>query len=531
MVEFLGSLGLEPRHLSLLTKWAIAVSATALLAQRAVALKRGPLPPTYARRADRTLAVLAMLAFVSWWHVEGVQFGTSFHRWEFFHYYLGAKYSAELEYTRLYDCTAAAEAEDDPSSKVLYRTTRNLRTNVLEQGSPAARNPEICRSRFTPARWQEFKHDALWFRAEARRNWARMQVDHGYNATPVWNAAGHLLANTGPASKRQMVALALIDPVLIATMWLVVWWAFGWRAMAVAVIFWGTNFPARYFYLGASFLRSDWLVMSVIGIALAKRGYMMLAGAALGWSTLLRVFPGFLASGAVLRFLQGPMRRGDSASGAVRLVAGACLALALLISFSFLSPRGSITDGVERWRGFVENSRKHLSGSSVNRVGLPMLAMYSPGNDYGSLSRYWLDHPGDAWQAVRNTTFEERRVLYWAIVAVFLALLALAVRGQPYWTALVLGVGLIPMVSDITCYYYGILLVYGLLSDRYPWIGVGLAGLSAFTLMASTLSPEEFRYTVISLGIVLYVFVVTAGVAWSTRASQPEEHVVSPAAA
>ena len=378
MVEFLSSLGLEPRHLGLLSKWVIAVAATALLARRTLAPRPGSPAPSSVR-ADRALVLLAALAFVSWWHVGGLKFGTAFHRWEFFHYYLGAKYSPELEYTRLYDCTAAAEAEDDPSPNLLSRRTRNLRTNVLEQGSPAARDPELCRSRFTPARWQEFKHDALWFRREARGDWLKMQVDHGYNATPVWNAAGHLLTNTGPASKRQMVALALIDPVLIATMWIVVWWAFGWRAMAVAVIFWGTNFPAKYFYLGASFLRSDWLVMSVIGIALAKRGYLMLAGAALGWSTLLRIFPGFLTSGAALKLLQRPVWRDDSARGAVRLLAGASIAVAVLISFSFLSPRGGVTEGVERWRGFVENSRKHLSGSSVNRVGLTMLALYLAG--------------------------------------------------------------------------------------------------------------------------------------------------------
>lgn len=531
MTDILSWSGLEPRHLTLITKFAIAAVGTCLLAWRALSATR-PRLAVYARSFDLALGTLAVLAFVSWWNLEGFQFGKAYHRWEFYHYYLGAKYSPELEYTRLYDCTAAAEVEADPSAKILDRPTRNLRTNVLEQGSPAARNPALCQSRFTPARWQEFKHDVLWFRAEAKADWKKMQVDHGYNATPVWNAAGYLLSNTGPASTRQMVALALIDPVLILVMWLVVWWAFGWRAMAVAVIWWGTNFPARYFYLGAAFLRSDWLVLSVIGISLTKRRYMTLAGAALGWSTLLRIFPGFLTSGAILSFLQRPGSREQSGRDAGRLLAGASLAVALLLTFSLMSPAEGVTAGIERWRGFVDNSRKHLSGSSVNRVGLTMLARYSPGNDYRSLSAYWVDSPGDAWQTVRARTFRERRVLYWTVVLAFVALLAAAVRGQPYWVALVLGVGLIPMVSDITCYYYGILLVYGFLSDRYPWIGAGLLGLSAFTLAASPLWPvEEVRYTVISLGILLYVFMVTGAVAWSGRAVRRKAGVVPPVAA
>jgi hypothetical protein len=36
-----------------------------------------------------------------------------YHRWEQFHYFLGAKYFPELGYTRLYQCTAVAEAEQD----------------------------------------------------------------------------------------------------------------------------------------------------------------------------------------------------------------------------------------------------------------------------------------------------------------------------------------------------------------------------------------------------------------------------------
>jgi hypothetical protein len=531
MLHFL--VGIDARHASVILKCVIAASATGLLAGQVWTAARGG-----ARRtalADRTLAILGVLALLSWWHVGAYQFGVAFHRWEFFHYYLGAKYSPELEYTRLYDCSAAAEAEDSPSPGLATRWTRNLATNVIEQGSPAVRDTSLCRSRFTPARWLEFKHDVLFFREEAKGDWLRMQQDHGYNATPVWNAVGYLLANTGPATKRQMVLIALIDPVLILIMWAAVWRTFGWRAAAVAAVWWGTNFPARYFYLGGSFIRQDFLVAAVLAVVFARRGRMALAGAAACWSTLLRIFPGFLTSGAALRAIQketapsSPPKR--SLTPLVRFAAGAVVAAALLLSFSLLSPAEGVSAGVSRWTGFVRNSTKHLSGSSVNRVGLKPLMSFSIGGDFRSLRDYWVDTPGDAWQIVRHQTFQQRRFLFWGLVAGFLALLSLAVRDQPYWIALILGVGLIPVVSDIACYYYGILLVYGLLWDRYPWAGVGLTALSVFTLFAGELSrTEEIRYIVISAGILVYVFSVTAGIAWSNRAARRDAPAAAAAA-
>jgi hypothetical protein len=524
--------GIDARHASVILKCIIAASATGLLAERVWTARRGTARPTAV--GDRTLALLGVLAVLSWWHVGAYQFGVAFHRWEFFHYYLGAKYSPELGYTRLYDCSAAAEAEDSPTPGLTTRWTRNLETNVMEEGTPAVRNTSLCRSRFTPARWQEFKHDVLFFRAEAKGDWLRMQQDHGYNATPVWNAAGYLLANTGPATKRQMMLIAFIDPVLILIMWVAVWRTFGWRAAAVAAVWWGTNFPARYFYLGGSFLRQDFLVAAVLTVVFAKRGYMALAGASACWSTLLRIFPGFLTSGVALRAIQkdggspSPPRR--SLAPFIQFAAGAVVAAALLVSFSLLSPPGNVSEGVSRWTGFVRNSDKHLSGSSVNRVGLKPLMSFSIGGDYRSLRDFWVDSPGDAWQIVRHQTFERRQFLFWGLVLAFLALLALAVRDQPYWIAVVLGVGLIPIVSDIACYYYGILLVYGLLWERYPWAAVGLTALSVFTLFAGELaSSEEIRYTIISAGIVCYVFSVTAAIAWSNLAARRQRLIGQPA--
>jgi hypothetical protein len=464
------------------------------------------------------LATLAVVAFACWWNLGRFHFANYWHRHEFFHYFLGAKYTSELEYTRLYDCVAAAEMQADPRPEVLTRWTRDLRTNIVQPGSPAARDVTLCTSHFTPARWDAFKHDVLWFRGTVSADkWAQMQRDHGYNATPAWTSVGHLLANMGPASTARVIALALIDPVLLIVMWAVVWRTFGWRTLAVAVIWWGTNYPARFNYIGGAFLREDWLVLAVTGIALAKRARSFAAGLAFAGSTLLRVFPGFAAAGVVLAVLQGRSSDGwrDRLRHATAFVAGAAVIAAVVVPISGVWLGGSPRAGVQIWRGFVENSRKHLSGSSTNRVGLKTVLSFDPGAQYADLSTYYLDNPGDVWQAARARAFSERRVVYWMLVVAFVVLLAAAVRGEQQWVALVLGIGLIPIATDITCYYYGILLAYAFLWPRHQWIGVALLALSTFSCgVVGVFSAEDVRYAAISLGVVVFVFGVTGRLAW-----------------
>jgi hypothetical protein len=514
-VPFWSSLG---AHALIGIQFGVAATATLLLAYRAWA-ERQPGTSASRRLRDTALICLAVVAFGCWWNLGRFHFPGYWHRHEFFHYFLGAKYNSELGYTRLYDCVAVAEVEDDPRPELLKRWTRDLRTNIVVAGAPATRDTSICRPHFSDARWAAFKQDVFWFRDKVSpQKWAQMQRDHGYNATPAWTTVGHLLSNTGPASNTRILALSLIDPVLLLIMWATVWWAFGWRTLAVAVIWWGTNYPARFNYIGGAFLREDWLALAVISIALAKRARMLPAGIAFGCSTLLRVFPGFAAGGLLLRSLRNPLspegRR--QMRPTLQFVMGTAVAAALVVPASGLFLGGSLTGGVDVWSAFVANSRKHLSGASTNRVGLKAAMSYEPGSKYSEVGSYWLDNPGDTWQAARQRVFAERRVYYWLVAAAFLALLTKAVQGQPEWVALVLGIGLIPIFTDVTCYYYGILLAYGFLWPRKPSVGIALCALAAYScLMPALLPSDEDRYVAISVGVVVFTFAVTAAMAWT----------------
>jgi len=120
----------------------------------------------------------------------------------------------------------------------------------------ALENAAACKRHFTPERWRSFSRDVAWFRSQLPlRRWKLTQTDHGYNGTPAWGLFGGLLAHSGPATDAQILALRLIDPLLLLLTWAAVGWTFGWRVLCVALLYWGTNYPAQYGWVGGSYLR------------------------------------------------------------------------------------------------------------------------------------------------------------------------------------------------------------------------------------------------------------------------------------
>lgn len=256
------------------------------------------------RRAlrDGLLAALGAIAALTYVNFGFFHFGNFIHDHEWTHYYLGAKYQAELSYDGLYECLATADAEDGLRRRVELRKITNLRTNALERTDDVLAHPERCTSRFTGDRWRAFKRDVAYFRArQSPRRWDDVQIDHGYNATPVWTVAGQALASLAPAGDAQLWALAMLDPLCLLATIAVVWWAFGWRVLCVTLLVFATSFPSRFYWTGGAFLRWDWLFHLVASICCLRKGRHALAGAALAYAALLRVFPAVVFAGARAR--------------------------------------------------------------------------------------------------------------------------------------------------------------------------------------------------------------------------------------
>jgi hypothetical protein len=395
---------------------------------------------------------------------------------------------------------------------------RNLRTNHLETSDAIVADPSQCTRHFTPERWEMFKRDIAFFRSQVSLDtWNNSQKDHGYNGTPVWGIAGSLLANLAPASDTMILWLGLLDPLLLLTMWGFALWAFGWRATCVALLVWGTNYPARYWWNGGAFLRMDWLAFSMIGICLTKRGKLAGGGFALTYGALLRIFPGFIVIGLMLKALARMVReRRWVLSPEHRTFARGCIAaLVLLIPLSAAVAGGGKHLGLDAWSGFIDNSQKHLHTPLTNNMGLRTVLSFQPSTRAIHTRDNSAQDPFGAWKDARLRVFGSRRWLFAILCLGFVLTLAKAVEKQEDWVALALGIGMIPIATELTCYYYSFLLGLGFLWLKREGPGVGAVALAAVTCLLPVFCPwDDDKYTVMSLACVLFVWGAAAYFAW-----------------
>jgi hypothetical protein len=498
----------------------LAAAGTLLLLVR-LALPRWERLPARGRRLwDGALLGLGLLAAACWWNLFQFNYPIFGHPSETYHYYVGSKYFRELGYTRLYRCTAIADAEAGRSKPDANRYIRNLETNDAERVAALLERPEACKRHFTPERWRSFSRDVAWFRKQLPlRRWHGFQTDHGYNGTPAWGLFGGLLAHTGPATDAQILALRLVDPLLLLLTWAAVGWTFGWRVLCVGLLYWGTNFPAQYGWVGGSYLRQVEFAAVLLGICLMRRQRMTAAGFLLVLAALVRVYPALLLAGPALQAAGAMLRQRRLWLSAAhrRLLLGGLLALVTVLPLSALGSGGFGT-----WLQFAENSRVLLGTPLRNNLGLRTVLSY----DHEAPSRITRDirltDPYAPWKRAREEAFARHRLLFGALVAGFVLLLAAALRGQPEWVAVALGVGLVPVAAELTCYYSAILAAFALLWSRHPPLGAALVGLSAagWLLIERFLFYDEI-FTWISLVTVGFVLFATLWV-WRAAPAEPE---------
>jgi hypothetical protein len=267
-------------------------------------------------------------------------------------------------------------------------------------------------------------------------------------------------------------------------MWAVVWWAFGWRACAIALIYWGTNFPARFGAHAGSFLNYDWLVWMIVGVCFLRKQKPFAAGAALGYASLLRVFPGCLVLALVLKAIAGMLRerRFFITREHRAFAAGCAAALLLLVPLS-----GWASDGIGSWGAFVLHGAAR-SAARGDAMGLPTLHALLP--------------------------------VHVVLVGLFCLLLARASdREQDDWAVACLGTGLIVVATTLPGDDYGFLLAYGLLWDRRKLPGILAAALAAFSCFIHQVLPgADDQFAAMSIASALMVVAITANSAFGKRA-------------
>ncbi|MCC6406247.1 MAG: tetratricopeptide repeat protein, partial [Planctomycetes bacterium] len=357
------------------------------------------------------LALAVLVSALTYVNFGAFQFGSFVHRWDSFHYYVGAKYFDELRYDGLYDCVLIADQETPGwSGRNATRVVRDLRTNQIVDAASVLAAPEPWKSRFTPERWSAFCADVASFRdRESAERWEQTTTDHGYNATPVWGILGGLLANAVPATDDGLVLLAALDQVYLAALVVALVWGFGWELAALAMVVFATFYPGRFAWTGGSLLRWDWLFFTVLAVAALRKQRPWLAGLALGYATLLRVFPVFVFAGPVLAWLAelvAARRDGRAPSHGLwpRFFGGALLSAAVLVPISFVT-----SGGVSAWSQFATNSAKHQETPLTNYLGLRTVLTWradSPARTEESRDdqTFW-----DAWRTSRTRAWGEMR--------------------------------------------------------------------------------------------------------------------------
>jgi hypothetical protein len=467
-----------------------------------------------ARTRRAVLAAVGALSLLAWPNFLNFNYFGFVHRWDVFHYYMGGKYLRELGYTRLYACAAAADAEDGIDLR--GRVMRDLRDNRMVPAEAVLELSPECRTRFSPRRWEEFRHDARFFRdLIGADGWAATRSDHGFNATPAWAVIGGPIANLAPASLTQVTLIALLDVLLVLAIVAVIGICFGLEAGGIAAGYWGVNALAAFGWTGGGFLRYDWVFWLVVGVAALRREHPTLAGFALGYSTLLRVFPACAILGVALKVLveAAAERSVRPLARQARFALGAAAATVLFVGASSL-----MVGRAQIWREFADNSAKHLETASANLVGLEPLAGYQAGVRLETLTDPLLVDEHAVWRTRLSAAERASWPARAALAGAFLLLLVVALRGVPAWGAAVLGLGVMPVLLKLSSYYYVALVAYAALWPLSAGVGLALVGFAWATnvILALGLSPDG-AYAWLSLALLALVTGVTAAFAWRGR--------------
>jgi len=444
------------------------------------------------------LRVCAVLAVAAYFQFGAVARAGFIHRWEMFHYYLGAKYHAELGYERLYGCVAQADANARVKG-ALSRRVRDLHTDHLTRAAIAMKDA-ACARHFTPARWRAFSEDVARFRvlAKSRRLWESMQQDHGYNAPPLWTMVGRSLASLAPPTPGFLALLSSFDVLLMGAAIASLWWAFGERVALVGIVFWGTQAASEFGWTGGGFLRQDWLFFALLACSLMRKQWPLAAGAALAVAALLRVFPVLLAVGPAVVVLASSLSAGRLRPQHARLLVGASLTGSCLVLLS------ALLVGVESYPRFVEHIQLRHTSAISNHMGLRTLFAYSPDLGLAQLVDPSLLDPVAPWAAARHARLAALGPLYAGFALLFVAAVVIVCfRVRSNWVALALSLPLVPALTDPSCYYYSVWVLAVVLVHARPAIATPLLGVAAAGQLLSLGYPApDARFAALSL---LYV--------------------------
>lgn len=458
------------------------------------------------RRWAFALVALGAIGWLSYFNLGAYRFPGFLHRHDYFHYYVGSKYFAELGYDRLYDCTQQVDIDDGYLRRAGLRQVRRLSNNEVVQGSELFAAAAACKGGFSAERWRDFGVDVRAFRdVMSLKQWHVLLRDFGYNGSPLGRAITGGLAGLGSASGALLGdeltplrgGLASLDVVLLVLVVAGLAWGFGLPAACLGALALGCNALSGFEWVGGSLLRQQWLVGLVLGLACLARGRYVLGGVLLGYATLNRVFPGVTLAVVLAALLWQLWRTRRLDRAGVEILAGAGVTLLVGVL---------ATGGAGTWLDFLRNLRMHSLIEAQNLVGLKSLLSFRPDTRVAVL----FDPSGvDAFaaaRAARVANFAQLAPLYWLLAAIGAAATLLAAIRQSGWAhTAAAGLLLIPWLASPSCYYYSFLVALApLCVTRPPLSKVLLALLLALFGAQALLTELDVSYAAMSAMVLLF---------------------------
>jgi hypothetical protein len=167
----------------------------------------------------------------------------------------------------------------------------------------------------------------------------------------------------------------------------------------------------------------------------------------------------------------------------------------------------------------VQNTVKHKETPLTNYMGLRTVLAYRPQEAGRFLKDDKLVDPWVKWKDARLQGWREAKVLYVLLVAAYLFLIGLAARYASPWVAAALGVTIIPVGVELTCYYYAFVIAVAVLWTEREEVGRWLLFLTGFTQFAAWAPLRgmatwlDEQYTLMSVATIA----VFAAIVWIFR--------------
>ncbi len=455
---------------------------------------KGDLSPASPRRktviSSGIFSILGLFGVVMWWG-----FPPDFkrlHTWEFFHYYLGTKYFEEVGYSGLYNCAYRYSVESDSGQPEADRVIRNLEKNTLVSSVEALRASEVCRSKFTQQRWNDFSYDVGWFQKEMGERWNTVFHDHGFNPSPWWIWVAKRILPDGAVSHEKLAKIVRWDFALIASIWLLLFLFVDLRSVCFAAVVWGVNPLADGSWTAGTYLRHDWLTACVVAIIALSRQQNMLAGSLLTYATCSRIFPVVLFGGVVLHFLAVMKGKPSPLRHHMSIILSAALTLAVIFTVT------SASFGVSAWRDFLDNTSKHVATRGGNLVGVGHVVDHVV---QCSNPNYVKDGVCDPPERIDETSHGWiKKVVSLSLTILFLVWSAWRCNQLSLVESVALSSLCLPLALSPSSYYFEFLIIPALLSVRFPKVGIALVALiGILELVVISVSPPNKVYLVASV--------------------------------